>query len=590
MPETVLTSEEIQQKLLDENQKLLDENQKLLKEVDALNRELKKNAREMRVSNSFLDKVTKAAAAKETLTNALSDANIKQRAYTNMLLQSCPNIIVLLDDDGRFVLSTEALMIATNTPNFDYIKNRKYEEVFPKYFTDDNMEAFKTAFNQAISSNEIIHFDALADFAQTSQPRFYSFELRRTGTGLDSRDHAMSGVLAVMVDLTDLIYEKQRAEAANNAKSDFLAAMSHEIRTPMNAIIGMSEMLNRSALTPGQKKYVSDIRKSSGALLSIINDILDFSKIEAGKMELVQTNFNLKMLLDNLNSMFSMLCHEKKLDMRFEASDDLPEIIFGDETRFRQILTNLLSNAVKYTKQGSVSFTARLEYDTLRFDIIDTGIGIRDEDKVKLFKPFEQLDVRKNRDIVGTGLGLAITYNLCRIMGGDLWLDSLYDKGSIFYVSLPYVKADPTAVYEETNKVGDFTSPGAKILVVDDIEINLAVVEALLSTFEIVPDLAENGAKAIELVKNNRYDIIFMDHMMPGMDGLETTRHIRELGGWNDEVPIIALTANAITGVDQMFLDNRLDDFLPKPLDITSLNLCLRKWLPSNILGGTNND
>ena len=576
MQKTVPASEE-------ENQKLLEENQKLLEEVDRLNREVKKYAREMRITNSFLDKVTKAAEAKDTLNNALSDANIKQRSYTDMLLQSCPNIIILLDDDGHFVLSTEALMTATNTPNFDYIKNRKYEEVFLKYFTDDGMEAFKTAFNMAISSDEIVRFDTLVDFAQNDQPRFYSFELRRAGTGLSNKADTMSGVLAVMVDLTDLIYEKRRAEAANKAKSDFLAAMSHEIRTPMNAIIGMSEMLYRSKLAPGQEKYVSDLRKSSNSLLVIINDILDFSKIEAGKLEIVNTNFNLKMLIDNLHSMFLMLCHEKRLNIKFTISDNLPEAISGDETRLRQILTNLLSNAVKYTKRGSISFAARIEDNALRFDIKDTGIGIRDEDKEKLFKPFEQLDARKNRNVVGTGLGLAISYNLCQIMGGDLWLDSVYGEGSTFYVSLPYIKADH-AVHEDIDEVGDFTASGAKVLVVDDMEINLAVVEALLSTFEIIPDLAQSGAEAIELAKNNRYDVIFMDHMMPEMNGLEATKRIRELGGWNDKVPVVALTANAISGAEQMFLENHMDDFLPKPLELISLNICLRKWLPLNIL------
>ena len=586
MSETALTEEEVKQKLLAKNHELLAENQTLLEEVDRLTRELKKNARELRISNSFLDKVTKASEAKETLNSALSEANIKQRAYTDMLLQSCPSIIILLDGDGRFVLSTEALMTALNTPNFDYIKNRKYEEVFFKYFSSDGIEAFKAAFNKALNSNEVIRFDSLVDFAQTGQPRFYSFELRRAGAGLNNKDnYDISGILAIMIDFTDLMHEKQRAEAANNAKSDFLATMSHEIRTPMNAIIGMSEMLDRSELSSKQKKYISDIRKSSSSLLAIINDILDFSKIEAGKMEIVNENFNLKMLLDNLHSMFFMLCREKQLKMNFTVSEDFPDTIFGDETRFRQILTNLLSNAVKYTKQGGVSFSASIKEEELRFEIKDTGMGIRDEDKSKLFKPFEQLDVRKNRNVIGTGLGLAITYNLCHIMGGALWFDSVYGEGSAFYASLPYALASQ-AVCETTSDVYEFSAPEAKILIVDDIEINLAVAEALLSAFDITPELALSGDEALELVKNNRYDIIFMDHMMPGMDGVETTKYIRELGGWANEVPIIALTANAITGVEQMFLENRMDDFLPKPIDINALNLCLSKWLPSSVIKG----
>ena len=558
------------------NEKLLEENKRLLEEIGNLKRDLKKAEREIRINGSFLDKVTKAAEAKDTLNTALSNANIKQRAYTDMLLQSCPSIIILFDSDGRFVLSTEALMSATKTPTFGYIKNRKYEEVFPKYFSAEDMVKFDEAFEKAGSSNEAIQFDASIDFGQTGEPRYYSCELSRAGT-VPSNENSLHGILAVMVDLTDFMSEKRRAEDANNAKSDFLASMSHEIRTPLNVIIGMGEMLYRSEMTTNQRKYISDIKKSSESLLSIINDILDFSKIEAGKMELVNANYSLKMLLDNLRSMFSMLCREKLLDLHMYFAEDIPEVVHGDETRLRQILTNLLSNAVKYTKRGSITLTAKRDGSFLLFEIKDTGIGIRGDEQDKLFKPFEQLDLHKNRNVVGTGLGLAITFNLCRMMGGKLWFESVYEKGSTFFVRLPFTEAEEP-VCDEIRESDDFVASEAKVLVVDDIEINLDVAKALLSAFEIVPDLAQSGKEAIELAKGKRYDIIFMDHMMPEMDGLETTRFIRGLGGWNSEVPIVALTANAIRGVEQMFLENQFDDFLPKPLELESLSLCLRKW------------
>ncbi|MCL2058382.1 MAG: ATP-binding protein [Oscillospiraceae bacterium] len=623
MSHTAISPEEAHRPLVDESKgltdnykNLLDENLYLTDEVDRLNREAKKLARELRVANSFLDKVTKASVAKDTLNDALADANIKQRAYTDLLLQSCPNIIMLLDGEGRFILSTQAYMSATGTPNFEYIKNLKYTDVFPKYLAAHDMDAFTAAFNHVVASEETAHLDAMIDFARTGEQRYYTIELRRagstapasggpaapagtgdgagsgsafaaasvslTGSSAGASASSMAGILAVMIDLTDFMREKQRAEDANNAKSEFLATMSHEIRTPMNAIIGMSEMLDRTELNIGQKKYVSDIRKSSGALLTIINDILDFSRIEAGKLELVNTNFNLKLLLDNLYSMFSMLCREKKLEITFNLDDSLPDIVYGNEIRIRQVLINLLSNAVKYTKHGSIIFGATIEIGELLFDVRDTGIGIRDEDKEKLFKPFEQLDVRKNRNVVGTGLGLAITYNLCRLMGGDLYFDSEYGKGSTFYVRIPYIEAND-AFTDDITGDDEFSAPSANILVVDDIDINLAVAEALLSAFDIAPVLAQSGREAVDYAKNNRFDIIFMDHMMPEMDGLETTLRIRELGGWNRTVPIVALTANAITGVEQFFLDNHMNDFLPKPLDIKALNHCLRKWLPITI-------
>ena len=563
---------------------LLAENDYLRADVERLNLELKKLSRENRNSKSFLDKVSKAAEAKDTLSSALSNANAKQHAYTDMLLESCPNIIILFDESGHIVLSTRAFLTATDTPNFDYIKNRSYEEVLPKYFSSDSMEAFKSAVGKVMTTNGMVVFDVWADFYQSGDFRYYSVELRRAETGRDGTGDVTPGILAVMVDLTDIMHEKQRAEAANNAKSDFLAAMSHEIRTPMNAIIGMSEILERTELNEKQQKYVSGIRQSSGSLLLIINDILDFSKIEAGKMELVYVSYNLRSLLENLHAMFAILCRDKNLELKYEISENLPEIVYGDENRLRQVLTNLLSNAVKYTKKGGLALSAWMdEGNILRFDVKDSGIGIREEDMNKLFKPFRQLDMKKNRNVVGTGLGLAISFNLCKLMGGDLKLDSIYGKGSNFSVSLPFMQSD-RVIKEEAVDIYDFSAPDARILVVDDIDINLEVAEAMLGAFDINPVLATGALQAVELAKNDRYDIIFMDHMMPEIDGLEATNLIRDLGGWNGKVPIIALTANAIDGMDKIFLKNRMNDYLFKPLNISSLGLCLKKWLPSPLI------
>ena len=564
--------------------KLKEENAALHMEVNKLNAEVKKLSREVRMSKSFLDKVTRSSEAKDALGNALSAANARQKAYTDMLLESCPNIIILLDEQGRLVLSTKALLIATNTPNFDFIKNRSYEEVFAEYFSGDDIKKMKKAIEMIASSDDDIYFDTWIDFSKTGQPRFYSIELRNIEFKTSDSSENKMGVLAVMVDLTDIMNEKQRAESANEAKSQFLAAMSHEIRTPMNAIIGMSLALSRAGLSPIHQKYVSDIRKASDALMAIINSILDFSKIEAGKMEVVNANYNLIGLLDNLHSMFFEICRQKQLELQFDISHNLPEIVHGDENKLRQILTNLLSNSSKYTLKGGIILSARLDdANNLCFDVKDSGIGILEDDIGKLFIPFEQMDAHKNRNVIGTGLGLPIAHNLCHLINGEIEVSSTYGEGSTFSVRIPYIL--PEEITDETKiDAPGFTAQSARILVIDDIEINLVVAEAILEVFEIAPDLARSGTEAISLVKAKEYDIIFMDHMMPEMDGIETTHHIRHLGGWNSQVPIVALTANAIKGSEEMFLSNRLNDILPKPIDTESLKFCLRKWLPKQVI------
>jgi len=396
------------------------------------------------------------------------------------------------------------------------------------------------------------------------------------------QDGTLTGLMGIARDITDHTVAEEEAREASKVKSQFLANMSHEIRTPMNAIIGMSELLLNESLTSRQEGYVKDINFSSHSLLSIINDILDFSKIEAGKMELAPVDYDFHMFLDNLRSMFGFVMQKKGLEFRLETQGEMPKFLYGDDVRLRQILTNICGNAAKFTSKGYVRLKVTATDDTLAFEIKDTGMGIRKEELPKLFQAFTQADTQKNRNVTGTGLGLAISKNFSEMMGGGITVDSVYGEGTAFTVTIPKILGDETAVKCEggDGKVRSLFAPDAKILVVDDNELNLKVALGLLNLFKISADTALSGSEAIELVKRNDYDIVFMDHMMPEMDGIEATKEIRSLGGKFERQTIIALTANAVSGAKEMFMLNGLNDFLSKPIETGNLTAILREWLP----------
>ncbi|MDR0320301.1 MAG: response regulator [Treponema sp.] len=374
----------------------------------------------------------------------------------------------------------------------------------------------------------------------------------------------------------------RRSDEANRIKSSFLANMSHEIRTPMNAVIGMSELLKHERLNGRQMGYVSDIHSSAHSLLAIINNILDLSKIESGKLALSPVDYDFHAFIDNISSMFKFVAHKKDLEFKFESSDKLPDYLFGDDIRLRQVLTNICGNAVKFTEKGSVTFKVQAMPGKLLFEIKDTGKGIHKEDLPTLFDAFAQVDASKNRGIIGTGLGLSISKSFIEMMGGNIIVDSEYGQGTSFMVMIPLVLGNKSKVKneEKLEDVQNIDAPDANVLVVDDNEFNIKVAVGLLNLYKINAKTASGGKEAIDMIQKNEFDIVFMDHMMPGMDGVEATNEIRKLGGKYKQLAVIALTANAVKGAKEMFLENGFNDLVTKPIEIRELNRALEKWLP----------
>lgn len=502
------------------------------------------------------------------------------------------------------------------------------------------------------------------------------------------------------------VMEEKTEEAARavEVKSNFLANMSHEIRTPMNAIIGMAEMAIRGNMPKEEKEYLYQIRTSGNSLLSIINDILDFSKMESGKLELVETDYEIMSLVNDVANIMNARIGNKDLELILEVDPGIPCKLFGDDLRLKQVILNLLGNAVKFTREGAVTlginYYRTSEGIDLYVSVKDTGIGIRKEDMEKLFDSFQQVDTKRNRRMEGSGLGLAISKQMIELMGGQLMVESEYEKGSEFHFMVPQKVADDTPSiwlkekkqlkvlgffynsyvknafynlmiqmgtnYKECNRIEQlmnllpnhydyvfieqecfsemvqnmlektketacvlvsnlhymteentwfrvlkkplyclsvaavfnheeieeklhqrketdiqFAAPEARVLIVDDNTINLKVTKGILEPFQMEVDVCTNGWDAIRLVKANHYDLVFMDHMMPEMDGIEATHMIRKSEGeYFSKLPIIAFTANVINGVDEYFLKEGLNDFLAKPLEMAEVSQKLKKWLP----------
>lgn len=392
---------------------------------------------------------------------------------------------------------------------------------------------------------------------------------------------------------------RYEALAANEAKGKFLAHMSHEIRTPINAVLGMDEIILRESKEQNIKDYAMDIYTAGQTLLSLINDILDFSKIDSGKMELVLAEYDISSMIHDLANMASQRAKNKNIEFKVEADHEIPSRLYGDDVRIRQILTNIITNAVKYTHEGTVYFRVHShkkdETAVLEFEVEDTGIGIKKEDLPKLFAEFERIEENKNRNIEGTGLGISITIKLLTLMNSKLEVESVYGKGSKFHFKLEQKIIDNTPIGDFELRVRQlaenytyntkFCAPDAKILVVDDNAVNRKVLKNLLKETQIQVTDAEGGAECLELVQKNHYDLIFLDHMMPEMDGVETLHHIKKLSDYPcQDTPVVVLTANAVSGAKEKYLSEGFDDFLSKPVVPEKLESMIKKMLPEELL------
>ena len=400
------------------------------------------------------------------------------------------------------------------------------------------------------------------------------------------------GYLAWIFDMTfinqytnEMIQLKEASEQANRAKTNFMAHMSHEIRTPMTAIVGSYELALRNKDEKQVHGYLKSIKNAAHTLLHLINDILDITKIESGKMELVNINYRFDALMEELRSMLGAQAGKAGLILRMDIDESIPRCLFGDKVKLQEILTNLISNSIKYTEEGSI--TVRIfakerteQHVMLHIEIEDTGIGIEEKNFSKVFGKFEQFDKKRNYQIEGSGLGLSIVKSFVEMMDGNITFESEYEKGTKFIVNIWQEIGVEEEQLKEKKEIGEVTINSGKVLVVDDNDLNCDVAQGILNCLGLEADTIQSGRNCLALLQAGKaYDIVFMDHMMPDMDGVETLHEIRRMGGIFEKLPIVLLTANAVSGVKDEMLAEGFDDFLTKPIDIDELQHVLIKYL-----------
>lgn len=663
-------------------------------EVEKLRRSVKRLERDNRLLSIMNENAEKLRRFNE-------EEKKLQYLYNDLLLENCPNMIFLFNEDLRFAICSSMCLPLLGNKNRNDLKNSLFKEVFSEEVDQEWINKVYEQNKEILESLTPARYDDTILFANNT-----FIHVQIAISPIVNEDNICLGTIMTINDITELIETKQRAEEAAKSKSSFLANMSHEIRTPMNAIKGLSELLSLTELDHLQRKYVHNIISSSNSLINIINDVLDFSKIDANKIEIVQVSYSVSELIAEVSNVINLRADEKDLLLLIEVSPSIPSELKGDDVRIKQVITNLLSNAVKYTVSGYVRFklSAKQTADGMFLDCVveDSGIGIKEEDLSKLFNAFSRVDLHTNRSIAGTGLGLAISKQLVLAMGGEITVSSNYGEGSTFRFSIPQeiisdqplaevqnveqknvlligneirinsisdmlkeLSMDCDCIYEpyvldyfdltkythciydsslqeynlrllrskmpdvlfaelrnmknalavsnlydtilflpllvtdladflnkETKDIepeGEFDSikqldnfflVDVELLVVDDNEINLMVSSEMLASYGAEVICASGGEEALQYCKEKTYDIIFLDHMMPGMDGVEVAERIRSEKGLNQHVPIVALTANVANDMKSYYIQCGMDDFIGKPIEFSELGRVLTQWLP----------
>jgi PAS domain S-box-containing protein len=579
---------------------MTEEEQDLKAENAALQIQIKKLTRQLASQQTTIEWSKKISATRDGLAAKLKEEQTKQEKFMNMMLENSSNIIILLDGEQRFAYCTDTFLNMTGIQNFGLINGLHFSEVFRRFNDDVFSEHAGACIGRAMKEQGTVRSEEALDMDGSGERRIY---IANT-TAMRDESGRVEGVMLLFHDVTETLRAKEAAEAASKAKSAFLATMSHEIRTPLNAILGLSEIRLQSELPEDAHADLEKIYNSGSTLLGIINDILDISKIEAGSFELVPVDYNTPSLINDTVQLNIVRIGSKPISFKLNVDNTLPVRLSGDELRVKQVLNNILSNAFKYTRAGTVTLRVRWERREadalLIFAVSDTGQGIRQEDIGRLFSEYSQLDTRANRKIEGTGLGLSITRRLVEMMDGSIAVESEHGKGSTFTVCLRQGIVDERPIGQEVaENLMSFRlietrrgrnrnlirtrMPYGRVLVVDDVATNLDVAKGLMLPYGLTIDCVLGGLDAIEKIRREevKYDAVFMDHMMPGMDGIEATRIIRnEIGTeYAKTVPIIALTANALTGNEDLFLGAGFNAFIAKPIDIMRLDVILNQWV-----------